>query len=330
MTKVALVKPDHLGDLVLASPAIRAAQQYFGDVSLFVSDTTRPLAGFLFPEIELRSVNFPHLARNKETTFDSDRFVSVLNEFELILWLRDDASIRLVAEQVKAAQDFASGDHLTHDSAIHKRMMVRHVGNYSRTMLFSSVPIRWPTSIRTVGLCVAAGFPTNRWPNVLWLELANLLLHSGLSLTLIGGPAEREDVTLLARCLNKPSIATVIGGPNFRSFLDAIDGLDVVIATDGGAAHVCSLEKPVLSLFGSSPWRRYAPFGRENVVATRDLSCSPCMQFSVEELNGCMTRECLLGLEPAVIQQALIAVDVAGLQTPHLLVQRGTSHTYEN
>ena len=330
MTKIALVKPDHLGDLVLASPAIRAAQQHFGDVSLFVSDTTRPLAGFLFPEMELRSVNLPHLARNKEATFDLDSFVSVLNEFELILWLREDASIRLIAERVKAPQDFATGDHLTHDSAIHKRMMVRHVGNYSRTKLFSSVPIRWPVSISTVGLCVAAGFPTNRWPNVLWLELASRLLHAGLGLALIGGPAEREDVTLLARCLNNPSIATVIGGPDFRSFLDAIGDLDVVIATDGGSAHVCSLEKPVLSLFGSSPWRRYAPFGKENVVATRDLSCSPCRQFSVEEVNGCMTRECIIGLEPAVIQQALLAVDAVGSQTPHLVIQRGTSHTYDN
>lgn len=329
MTKIALVKPDHLGDLVLASPAIRAAQQHFGNVSLFVSDTTRPLARFLFPEIELRSVNLPHLARSRNATFDLDGFVSALREFELILWLRDDASIRLISERINATQDFATGDHLTHETAIHKRMMVRHVGNYSRTKSFSAVPIRWPVSIRTVGLCVAAGFPTNRWPNVLWLELAGILLHSGLALTLIGGPDEREDVALLARCLNNPSIATVIGGPDFRSFLDALGDLDVVIATDGGSAHVCSLERPMLSLFGSSPWRRYAPFGKENVVASRDLSCSPCRQFSVEEVNGCMTRECIIGLEPTVIQQVLFAADAAGPRTPHLAIQRGTSHNYE-
>lgn len=330
MTKVALVKPDHLGDLILASPAIRAAQKHFREVSLFVSDTTHSLATFLFPDSDLRSVNLPHLARNKHTTFDLDRFISALNEFELVLWLRDDPFIRVIAKQVNVAQDFAAGGYLTHESAIQKRMMIRHVDNYSRTELFSRAPIRWPTSIKKIGLCVAAGFPTNRWPNVFWLELATKLLHSGLAVTLIGGPNARADVTLLARCLSNVPLTTAIGGSDFRSFLDALKDVDVVIATDGGSAHICSLEKPMLSIFGSSPWQRYAPFGRENVVATRDLSCSPCVQFATDVVNGCVTRECLVAFEPAAIQQALFAIDTISAERPTIIVQRGTSHVYEN
>ncbi len=324
-----MVKPDHLGDLILASPAIRAAQQHFDQVSLFVSDTSRSLASFLFPELELRSVNFPHLSRNKKAPFDCDGFIAAINEFELILWLRDDPALRLIAERVKVEQHFATGGHLTHDSAIHKHMLVQHIGNYSRTKLFSKIPIRWPKAIKKVGLCVAAGFPTNRWPNIYWLELATILLRSGLLLTFIGGPDERKDIALLSKCLNRNSIATVIGGVDFQSFLNALEDLDVVIATDGGTAHLCSLVKPLLSLFGSSPWKRYAPFGRENVVATRDLSCSPCVQFSTDKINGCMTRECLMGLETAMVQEALFATDVAGLQTPGFVIQRGTSHIYD-
>lgn len=330
MTKVALVKPDHLGDLVLASPAIRAAQRHFRDVTLFISDTTRPLAEFLFPETELRSVNLPHLARNRRITFDLDRFVSALNEFELVLWLRDDPFVRGIAERITVTQEFAAGGHLTHDTAIHKRMLIQHVGNYSRTELFSKKPIRWPRSIRKIGLCVSAGFPTNRWPNVSWLKLAASLSRSGLALTLIGGPNERQDIALLARCLSNVQLTKAIGGPDFRSFLDALDDIDVVIATDSGSAHLCSLEKPVFSLFGSSPWRRYAPFGRENVVVTRDLSCSPCVQFAADEVNGCITRECLVALEPVAIQQALFAVNTTPAATPEITVQRGTSHVYES
>jgi ADP-heptose:LPS heptosyltransferase len=327
LNKVAVVKPDHLGDLILSVPAIRAAQNHFGAISLFVSDSTRPLAHFLFPELELRSINFPHLTRNKSIPFDLDTTACALNEFDLVLWLRDDPFIGAFAERVKVRQDFASGGYFTHESAIQKRMMLRHVENYSRTKLFSTVPIHWPGVIRKIGLCIGSAFPTNRWPNVVWLQLASTFLQSGLDLILIAGPGETKDVALLSRSLKGGFTRIVIGGTDFGAFLDEIADVDLIIATDGGSAHICSLHKPVLSIFGSSPWRRYAPFGCENVVLTRDLACSPCCNFSMEEVNGCMTRECIVGLEPE-----LVPLIVFGGRMPtnrRFVIQRGASHVYE-
>jgi heptosyltransferase-2 len=328
LSKVAVVKPDHLGDLILSVPAIRAAQNHFGAISLFVSDSTRPLAHFLFPDIELRSINFPHLTRNKHSPSDLDATAGALNEFDLVLWLRDDPFISpFAAERLKVEQDFASGGHLTHESAIQKRMMLRHVASYSRTKLFSAVPIHWPGVIRKIGLCIGSAFPTNRWPNVLWLQLASTLLRSGSELILIAGPGETRDVALLSRSLNGGFARIVVGGNDYRAFLDEIDDIDLVIATDGGSAHICSLHKPVLSIFGSSPWRRYAPFGRENIVLTRDLSCSPCCNFSMEEVNGCMTRECILGLDPKLVPLILFGGNIPNNR--RFVIQRGTSHVYE-
>lgn len=327
MTRVALVKPDHLGDLVLASPAIRAAERYFGSVTLFVSNSTRSLARFLFPDTELRQINMPHLARHR-SDFDEAATISELEEFDLVLWLRDDLPTQALASRIRSRHDFAAGSFLTHQSAIEKRMMVRHVGDYSRTELFSPEPILWPDTVKSVGLCVAAGFPTNRWPNVYWLELADLLAQSGLPLTLIGGPGERNDIALLASQLRRLSLRTAIGGESYGDFLDALNDIDLVIATDGGTAHICSVRKPVLSIFGSSPWRRYAPFGRQNVVVTRDLSCSPCLQFSTGEVNGCLTRECLIGLTPQHVIASLRSGEKASSALRGIAVHRGTSHLF--
>ena len=324
MTKVAVVKPDHLGDLILSSPAIRAAQRHFGAICLFVSDRTRPLAKFLFPEIELRSINFPHLMRRNATASDMDSVARALGEFELILWLRNDPFIGPFSRQLKVEQGFTSDNYFTHESANQKDMIRSYVENYSRTQLFSAVPIRWPAVIRKVGLCIGSGFPANYWPNVFWLQFALTLLKSGLELVLIAGPDETSAVSLLSRALKGGFSRVVVGGADFRAFLDEIDDVDLVIATDGGSAHLCSLQKPVLSIFGSSPWRRYAPFGRENVVLTRDLTCSPCCNFSMEEVNGCMTRECIVGLEPEIVAHVLLGG--APRENRHLVVQRGTSH----
>jgi ADP-heptose:LPS heptosyltransferase len=327
LTKIAVVKPDHLGDLILSSPAIRAAQRHFSSITLFVSDSTRALAQFLFPATELHSINLSHLARSSAVAINDARVVSELSGYELVLWLRDDPPIRALADAIWARHDFAGGGHLTHQSAIDQRMMVKHVGGYSRTEHFGPGPIRWPSPIKSVGLCVAAGFPTNRWANTYWLELATALADAGHSLTLIGGPGERRDIALLQRCLGGRPVRALIGGADFRAFQDALRDIDVVVATDGGTAHICSLTKPVLSVFGSSPWRRYAPFGRENLVVTRDLSCSPCLQFATDGVNGCVTRECLTGLTPG---QVLTVLQSGGTDTGggRLLVQRGTSHAF--
>lgn len=322
MTRVAVVKPDHLGDLILSSPAIRAAQKHFGAISLFVSDGARALAEHLFPEIELRSINFPHLSRGRHLDTDLESSASALNEFDLVLWLRNDPFIGQFSKQIKASQDFATGDFLTHETFIQKEMMLRHLKDYSRSQLFSADPIRWPERVHRVGLCIGSGFPHNRWPNVYWLQLAAKLSESGREIVLIAGPGEVQDAMLLSRCLRFNRI--VVGSANFRAFLDDLEEIDLIIATDGGSAHICSLTKPILSIFGSSPWRRYAPFGRDNIVITRNLSCSPCCGFSMEEVNGCMTRECVVGLDPEVVVEYLSHCNIP--KSNRLVVQRGTSH----
>jgi ADP-heptose:LPS heptosyltransferase len=324
VTKVAIVKPDHLGDLILAIPAIRAIQSQFEEVSLFVNETSKGLASHLFADMNVRTVVFPHLARNLNSQPDLASFVSSMELFDFVFWLRDDPFIRNVADQIKAQQDFGGGDHLTHESRLHKRMLLRHLPNYSRTQMFGSA-IRWPATIKNIGLCVSAGFPTNRWPNCYWVELASGLIRSGWRATLIGGPNERGDLTLLSRCLNSLPHKILVGGADIAAFLEQLAYIDIIVATDSGTAHICSLRKPVLSIFGSSPWRRYAPFGRDNIVITQALNCSPCVQFSSEEVNGCLTRECAIGLTPSLILN-LLKQPLPRSPQSGIVVQRGTSH----
>ena len=328
MTGVAVVKPDHLGDLVLAAPAIRAIECAFGAVTVFVSAATYGLARFLFPAATLRIADFPHLARRPLDHFEPRGLAAELDAFDRVLWLRDDPAIRAVAQHVRTDQDFAAGDPLIHESLSHQRMLTRHVRKYSRSKLFSPTPIRWPGSVCSAGLCVGAGFPVNRWPNINWLRLGLALDQRGIAVSLIGGPDEHADLRFLSRLFTsyKMQHRVIEGTSDFAALLNALDGVDVVIATDGGTAHLCSLTKPVLSIFGASPWRRYAPFGRENIVITRNLACSPCVQFDRNVVNACMSRECVVALDPE-IAAAIVSAPAGTLpQWRNMMVQQGTSH----
>ncbi len=323
--RAAILKPDHLGDLVLASPAIRAISAASAEATLFVSSGSLALARHLFPEIAtIRTADFPYLSRRPVPDLPVGTLARELDPFDTVFILRDDPVMQALARECKGRTVLVPGSMHEHESWSQKQAVSTVIGDYSRRALFSPRPIAWPGEIRRVGLCIAAGFPTNRWSHSQWFELALRLAEAGMALSLIGGPMEVADLRLLSRLLAPLPHETIRGGSDLAAFLAEIDRLDLVVAVDGGTAHLCSLRRPVCSVFGSSPWRRYAPFGAENVVITRDLVCSPCLQFSVDEINGCLTRECLAALGPRAVAQVVVS---AGNARPRgLRVERGTSH----
>jgi hypothetical protein len=57
------------------------------------------------------------------------------------------------------------------------------------------------------------------------------------------------------------------------------------------------------------------------------------MQFSTEHVNCCVTRECLVGLPPESVVDLLGQLREAPAQPVRrhgLIVQRGTSHSFED
>jgi ADP-heptose:LPS heptosyltransferase len=328
MAGVAILKPDHLGDLVLSVPAIRAVRARHPEVTLFVAPGSLRLARFLFPDISnIHPAPLAHLVRGAGKALAPEVLASILDEFEFVFCLRYDPVMQAIAERLNVRHVLAIGDYLTHETSVQRHAVAPVIGGYSRTALFGGpAPTTWPLRLGNIGLCIAAGFPTNGWPNIYWLELARRLAARGLMVTLIGGPAERRDLVALSRMLTRVPHQVIEGGADVGAFLDALTGVDLVVASDGGTAHLCSLRKPIVSLFGSSPWRRYAPFGAHNVLLTRDEPCSPCVQFSATEVNGCVTRECTALLQPREVERVVLSngIDFSGISG--VRIERGVSH----
>jgi ADP-heptose:LPS heptosyltransferase len=309
--KLAVVKPDHLGDLVLSQPAIEALRRLAPGLVLFVNRRATGLARHLFPDLDVRPYDLPHLLKDRAPGLDTTAARQALANFELVVFLRDDPMIREIARGLSARTIVPEGDAWWHETQI-QRAAVAGVVTYRRSELFPARVPAWPSSVASVGVCIAAGFPTNRWPELFWVNLGRGLQGAGKQVHVVCGPAEVDEAGVIARQLGLKSDCLIVGGPDFATFLSAVERCDAVIAVDGGTAHLCSLVRPVLSIFGSSPWRRYSPFGRFNRTVSLDLFCSPCLQFSRSELNGCLSRECMANLTPDLILQALELPDADG------------------
>lgn len=308
MSSIAIVKPDHIGDLVLSIPAIRWLSSVSKNAAtLYVAPSNLLLAEHLLPELSVRPLSFPHLRKQyrTETKLPRDELKQLRNH-DMTVFLRQDSVINrgnlghLVGECV-----FSETYKDTHEANNHRVSLRPYFGDHNPGDYWPGKRKVFPQNPRSVGLCIGSGFPTNKWSVVRWAELGRRLKDNGIEVTIIGGPEERNEAQILGEVLRLPKAQVCIGGADIRAFLNVVAELDLVVASDGGAGHLCSLVVPVLCIAASVPFRRFAPFGKGCRVLTLDLPCSPCLNAHETHLNLCFSHECSYGLMEADVLEAM-------------------------
>jgi heptosyltransferase-2 len=314
--RIGILKPDHFGDLILAAPALAALQRLFNDLVLLCNPNTVKLAAHLFPELPRKPILFPHLDKERQLSLSARPLSACRDQFDLLVCLRWDSYLGPHIEGAGIPTYCSGLDVLDLHVAIeHYQTVCILTDPYdpltSYEYPFCSKPQSRPKALNVAGLCISAGYALNAWPLNHWLGLAERLGRVGVRVILIGGPCERSRLHILADAVQsslnyKPAI--LVGGDDYSDFVNkAADQVDVVVATDSGTAHLLSLACPIISLFGGSPWRRFAPLGAHNAVICRHLPCSPCRQFDRRSINLCQTQECLTNLLPECVMGCLDA-----------------------
>jgi heptosyltransferase-2 len=314
--RVGIFKPDHLGDLVLAAPAIAALRRRFDDLTLFCHPRNVPLAHHLYPGLATHPLLLPHLDKDRVSQpRDLPRLLAGLREHaDLVFCLRWDRPVEVLLPEVDLEyRVFPSESPLAHVTVEHRASVLPYTGAYDILTSYrypGSPPAgERPRELRAVALCISAGFRLNAWPLSHWLDLACRLGRRGTEVVLLGGPAEETRLGVLAGAVAdalgyRPRV--IVGGSDFGASLGALAGaVDLVVATDSGTAHLAALVRPVVSIFGGSPWRRFAPLGRFNVALSRRYPCSPCWQFMRDAANLCHTQECMTNLFPGQVDECL-------------------------
>lgn len=312
MRRISVVKPDHIGDLVLASPAIGWLASQSSETRLFVRSSNISLARHLFPSVSIAPLDLAHLAKNESITNQSlQETISATKGSDVTVFLRSDHILQRERLHHIIGPCIFTDNHGSRHESTNNRMGIRvYFGDYDPDITWLGNKRSFPNAIKAVGLCIGSGFPSNKWSVIRWSELGKALLQRGCLLRLIGGPAEGRELRLLADVLELPPQSITQGGADIGGFLRSVGELDVVIATDGGAGHLSSLACPVLTIAASVPFRRFAPFGAMNRVVSMDLPCSPCLNADEAHVNLCFSHECSYGI---VVEDVLAALDCESL-----------------
>ena len=310
--KLAVLKPDHLGDLVLSSPAIRAMAAAHPDLVLFVASGSLALARALFPALALEAFDLPHLTRGASPAAD----LPDLKRFDAVAMLRRDGVLTPEWARLRTRRFAMSADgHDLHQSLLDYGVAREFAAPYDIDALYygqraPDVARRAGAPPQRVGLAIGSGFHANTWPLVRWIELGRRLRARGLEVTVVQGPGEAAAGAVLRSQVRGAGLLSC--GDDFDRLFGAVSALDLVIASDGGSAHLCATAAPMISIFGPSPLRRYAPLGPWNRALSQELSCAPCLQYDARLVNGCLSVECMAAITAQDVLAAMDAPFAAG------------------
>lgn len=317
--RIAILKPDHLGDFVLSLPAIHELLARF-DADVILSTKVAQVARQLLPQARILEADFVHLGKPTSTAGGSqhDRFPN-LSRYDLVVGLRLDQVLDPAWYKIYTKLYLASESGDRHESESHMLALAPLLGCYNIHDVFGRIQFQiselldaWSTSPnvtyspqeKCVGFSIGSGFAGNSWSPANWIKLGCKLLADGYQIKILGGSSEAAISDFIASRMTSitgGSVTVISGGNEILSFLSHVRSCRVVVASDGGTAHLCSLVAPIISLFGGSPHRKFRPLGRKNVVVTKGYACSPCIQYYSSVVNGCLGRECIDTINPDIV-----------------------------
>lgn len=144
-----------------------------------------------------------------------------------------------------------------------------------------------PPGRNYIGLVVGSREARKNWPLECFGALAQKLAARGLVPVLLTGPQEQAQAAEIARLVD----SAIDAGPAIAPLDAAIavaGRLSLAVANDSGLGHLCGAAgTPVVSLFGPTDWRRWAPMApRLRVLRARDFGGDAMSRIPVEAVDA--------------------------------------------
>ncbi|OQW32042.1 MAG: hypothetical protein A4E20_02660 [Nitrospira sp. SG-bin2] len=154
-----------------------------------------------------------------------------------------------------------------------------------------------------IAMNVSARWPTKRWFPGSFAAVLDRLHQEGLGpVVVIGSAGDRHDVEQLRTLTNSPFV-DLTGAVPIGSLPALLSKAAAMITNDSGPMHIAAaLGVPVAAIFGPTSAIRTGPYGTGHRVLTGSVSCRPC--FSRVCYNS-VPLECLQLVQPGQVFDAV-------------------------
>ena len=307
---ILVIRLDHIGDVVMSRPAIRALRKKFphAAIDLLVTEDIAPL---FEGSKELRTVIttkhgwFDRKASFSQKWSEFQRLVKLLkpNGYDLGVDLRGDlrnillmslAGIRHTTGYGITGGGFLLTHEIPYDASRHQvrlnldLLSCFHVAQDNKLVPFEYSPERarkfWqkitlpPTALPTrVAVHMGSGYPSKRWPFEDFKALIQKIDREALAqIVLIGTDTEKTAVPDLK--LSSERFVDLRGKTALEDLPVLLDVCDIFIGNDSGPAHIAAAQglEIILLASGTNDIRLWYPWTDRLSLLQHEVPCSPC------------------------------------------------------
>jgi ADP-heptose:LPS heptosyltransferase/GT2 family glycosyltransferase len=340
--RILVVKLDHIGDCVIAFPAVRRLHEHFpaARIAVLTSRASQPIWALEPSVAETIAFDFFH-ARSGLGELDlSEEDWRQLRErltperFDLAVDLRKHTETRPVLQHT-AARWLAGFDfrnqfpwldialEWTGDQAyVHKRQhngddllnladAVAAAGSGERTAIAARpAAAAAPPAAAGSGplVCVhpTVGNDARQWPLEYFAVLIDRLVEAdGARVVLIGAPGDEEAAAAILRQVRHPrAVTSLVGQVPLAELPSLLAGVALFVGNNSGPKHIAAgLGVPTVGIHsGTEDVREWGPIGAAAIAVARDMVCSPCYLAHAKDCRRGLA--CLTGLAPARVYEA--------------------------
>ena len=154
-----------------------------------------------------------------------------------------------------------------------------------------------PAAPLTIGIHPGATGSFKQWPPARFAELAaEICRRYPAECRVIAAPQDEPQAREIAAASGHPRARPLVTA-DMEQFAAVAANCDVVIANDGGPAHVAAaLGRPTVAIFGPTDERVFGPLGRRVRVVRKPHPAAPCAYPWRVRRPCCAERECLTRL----------------------------------
>ncbi|HEX4412257.1 MAG TPA: lipopolysaccharide heptosyltransferase II [Lacipirellulaceae bacterium] len=307
--------PNWVGDVVMATPALRALRQLAGAdgqlVGIMRPYVSEVLAGTTWLDESIvydKSRKLSPANRNVYAELRSARLdtVVLLTNSLRTAWMawrsgarerigyRNDARSLLLTKRIRQPLTPDGRPLPTAESYLHLASVAGCAAEPARLELATTAEderaadavwaqLNLPAGDRVVVLNSGGAFGAAKlWPAEYFAELARRIVAGGRFSVLVNcGPSERELARFIAAEAKDPRVVSLAGIEDLPVGLTkaCIRRSRLLVTTDSGPRYFgVAFEKPVVTLFGpTDPLRTQLPYDRERSLSL-SLDCQPCMK----------------------------------------------------
>lgn len=307
--RILIYKPDHLGDVLMATPALRAIRQHYpqADIKIVVGEWSEQLLQNNSDIDGLIRYNSKKFTRDNTRRTSFQKALRSLQQWkpDLIISLRDDWAIlrasifnrtprvdrgkvqwrewwsRKQATRAKRHETELLWETLA-PLGIVSQKIDRLLYSVNQKERIEATSLLYESGVHSLFAVIHPGASTKlkEWELERFAVVARILTkQSGMQIVVVGSPNEQERGKKLAKLIQDIQPINLSGRLQLRQTAAIIEQASIYIASDGGMMHIASaVGTATVGLFGPGYSDVFHPVGSHVRSINHFFACSPCSQ----------------------------------------------------